>query len=111
MVVELEENHGALNAVVEHIIVAKPTNPAKVRLVQMSAHFGQTVLERLLGEQILEAFDDFPQKRLLGVGQLTASEALVWDLPVVLVCACEVALVGGVVSPLGEELAVHLRIE
>lgn len=48
--VKFDEDDGALNTIVERVVVAKPANPAKVRLVQKTTDLLQTTLPRRLGE-------------------------------------------------------------
>jgi len=109
--IELHPRHGAVDAVVERVVVAAAPDPREVRPVDVRGEVGQAVRQharRVVGVEGQEEGGDEVAGR---GGEERYGDAFVGDDAVVLPRAAEVALVEGVPAAGGEAGSVHAFAE
>ena len=75
LVVEFNQHHGALDAVIKNAVLFRAAHPAEVRGIEMLFHIGHFHLGMAIGEIPDVHFNEPMQLRFLFGGQLAAANA------------------------------------
>lgn len=108
VVVELDDDHGRLDAVVEGVRVGEPADPAEVRLAVVLGVLGQPDAPRRLREVQQVRAQDVGDERAVRLGHVGHQDALVRHDAVVAVRAAQVPLVVVVPPPARHGRVFHL---
>ena len=75
LVVELDDNHGALDPVVKSAVVFHAAHPAEMSVFQMAFHFGHFDLRMTVAHAPDMIFDEIQQEILLPVRKIVVADA------------------------------------
>ncbi|EXJ54898.1 uncharacterized protein A1O5_12964 [Cladophialophora psammophila CBS 110553] len=110
MMVKLDEDDGALDAIIERAEVAKASDPRKVRLGEKISNLGELHGPRPLGQVEEELVQNRKHQRDLGGVHLRHQDALIGQAAVVAIRSGDVPLIIVIPPPLRHLRTPHLLV-
>ena len=98
MVVELDERHRALDAVIERVVFRHAADPAEMGVGEVALDVGQPRGARAVRERDQIGVDQVQQVALLRLGHGIGAQALIGHNAVILIGAAEMQVVGEVAT-------------